>query len=341
LVLLREWGLQAYYRHVATHDEAKIQVILAGAPGAISEWEDELGRADRDRMHVVQRFNLRDHDELELDTLLANHPAERVVFLVRDIAFDKVTKAVETAELQGVEAWIAADFVRARIAKPTFDTFNGQSMLVLRSTPSLSWALLAKDFFDRASAAVLLVLSSPLWVIAAVGIMISSPGPVFFRQRRAGRYGKPFGMWKFRTMYPDAEERLAEVKEKAGNEMDGPVFKLEKDPRVFKFGDILRRTSIDELPQLINVLKGEMSMVGPRPLPVYEVAAFERSAHRRRLSVKPGITCTWQAGGRNKISSFDEWVRMDLEYIDNWSLWEDFKIVLMTIPAVMFGKGAK
>ncbi|MEY5013381.1 MAG: hypothetical protein RLY69_1096, partial [Verrucomicrobiota bacterium] len=130
-------------------------------------------------------------------------------------------------------------------------------------------------------------------------------------------------------------------KQQHGNEMDGPVFKLERDPRVFPFGEWLRRLSIDELPQLLNVVKGDMSLVGPRPLPLYEVEAFSEITHRRRLSVKPGITCEWQAGGRNTITSFDQWVEMDLRYIDNWSLWLDFNILLRTIPAVLLRRGAK
>ena len=142
-------------------------------------------------------------------------------------------------------------------------------------------------------------------------------------------------------MVANAEDLLDQIKEEHGNHMDGPVFKLENDPRVFRFGAILRKYSIDELPQLLNVVSGDMSLVGPRPLPVYEVEAFQEFSHRRRLSVKPGITCEWQAGGRNHITSFDEWVAMDLSYIDNWSLWLDFQILFRTIPAVLFGKGAK
>jgi lipopolysaccharide/colanic/teichoic acid biosynthesis glycosyltransferase len=148
-------------------------------------------------------------------------------------------------------------------------------------------------------------------------------------------------MWKFRTMVANAEALLDEIKREHGNEMHGPVFKLERDPRIFPFGALLRRLSIDELPQLINVLRGEMSIVGPRPLPLYEVEAFERSEHRRRLSIKPGMTCIWQVSGRNQICSFEEWVRMDLDYIDRWSLWLDIKILFKTVPAVLFAKGAK
>jgi lipopolysaccharide/colanic/teichoic acid biosynthesis glycosyltransferase len=194
---------------------------------------------------------------------------------------------------------------------------------------------------DKVGAMLIIILSLPLWIFAYVGIKVSSPGPVFFKQNRAGKYGKPFKMWKFRTMVIDAEAKLAEVKAQQGNEMDGPVFKLEDDPRVFKFAKLLRKLSIDELPQLINVVRGDMSLVGPRPLPVYEVEEFEKSTYRRRMSVKPGITCTWQVGGRNSISSFDDWIELDLEYIDNWSLWYDLKILLKTIPAVLFGSGAK
>jgi lipopolysaccharide/colanic/teichoic acid biosynthesis glycosyltransferase len=142
-------------------------------------------------------------------------------------------------------------------------------------------------------------------------------------------------------MVANAEELLDRIKKDHGNQMEGPVFKLDKDPRVFAFGALLRKLSIDELPQLINVLRGDMSLVGPRPLPLYEVDAFCEIAHRRRLSVKPGITCEWQAGGRNKITSFEQWVEMDLRYIDNWSLWLDFKILVRTVPAVLFGSGAK
>jgi len=212
-------------------------------------------------------------------------------------------------------------------------------MLVFRSTPEVSWALLIKDIFDRVVAFIALVLMAiPMGIVALI-IRVTSPGPVIFRQRRAGKYGKPFVMYKFRSMTDDAEMRRAELE--PFNQMSGPVFKVESDPRITPFGRWLRRSSFDELPQLWNVLMGNMSLVGPRPLPLYEVEKFENTAQRRRLSVKPGLTCLWQISGRNQVRDFRDWVRLDLDYIDRWSLALDFKILLRTIPAVILGLGAK
>ena len=184
-----------------------------------------------------------------------------------------------------------------------------------------------------------LILISPLMLLITLAIKLTSPGPAVFRQVRAGKHGKPFTMYKFRTMVTDAEMLQAELL--AFNEMSGPVFKIDGDPRITPLGRVLRKWSVDELPQLWNVLQGHMSLVGPRPLPIYEVEKFENTAQRRRLSVKPGITCLWQVSGRNQVTDFHEWVRLDLKYIDNWSIWLDIKILIMTIPAVLFGFGAK
>jgi lipopolysaccharide/colanic/teichoic acid biosynthesis glycosyltransferase len=167
----------------------------------------------------------------------------------------------------------------------------------------------------------------------------TSPGPVLFRQQRSGLNGRPFTIFKFRTMVTDAEQRKHELQ--AMNEMTGPVFKMTSDPRVTPIGKFLRKFSIDEFPQLLNVLRGEMSLVGPRPLPVDEVKRFHDLAHRRRLSVKPGLTCLWQISGRNNVSDFNDWVRLDLEYIDNWSIWLDLRILFRTVPVVLLGSGAK
>jgi exopolysaccharide biosynthesis polyprenyl glycosylphosphotransferase len=212
-------------------------------------------------------------------------------------------------------------------------------LLVFRSAPETSWQSLAKMLMDFFGALLLLILLSPLFLLIAAAIKCVSPGPVFFRQQRSGLSGAPFTLYKFRTMVTNAEQFKHELE--AMNEMRGPVFKVTNDPRVTRIGKWLRRYSLDELPQLFNVLRGEMSLVGPRPLPVDEVKRFNDLAHRRRLSVKPGITCLWQISGRNQIADFKEWVRLDLEYIDNWSLWLDLKILLRTIPAVFAATGAK
>jgi exopolysaccharide biosynthesis polyprenyl glycosylphosphotransferase len=212
-------------------------------------------------------------------------------------------------------------------------------MLVFRVTPDLSWALLVKSLIDRLGALLGLLLLSPLLLAVAIGIKLTSPGPVIFMQQRAGKHGRPFKMYKFRSMRTGAE--LEQDRLKNLNQMSGPVFKIVDDPRITPLGRWIRRTSIDELPQLLNVLLGHMSLVGPRPLPLYEVENFELTAHRRRLSMKPGLTCLWQISGRNNVREFSDWVKLDVEYIDNWSLWLDFVILVRTVPVVLLGTGAR
>jgi lipopolysaccharide/colanic/teichoic acid biosynthesis glycosyltransferase len=189
---------------------------------------------------------------------------------------------------------------------------------------------------DVTVSSVALVLASPVCLAIALAIKLDSRGPVFFVQERVGLNGRRFRFFKFRTMTPDAEDRQAEIEDL--NEATGPVFKIKKDPRVTRFGAVLRQLSLDELPQFLNVLRGDMSLVGPRPLPVRDVLRIDRRAHKRRFSVKPGITCLWQVDGRGP--NFEDWIKTDMEYIDNWSLGLDLKILAKTIPAVLSGRGA-
>jgi len=193
-----------------------------------------------------------------------------------------------------------------------------------------------KRLFDVASSSVALCLLSPLLVVVAAVIRMTSRGPVLFKQQRVGRHGRPFHMLKFRSMVVNAEELKAKLV--AANEQAGPVFKMKRDPRITPIGRFIRKYSIDELPQLINVLRGEMSLVGPRPPIPAEVAKYE-AWQRRRLSVRPGLTCVWQVSGRNEIS-FEEWMYLDMQYIDHWSLAQDFQKILKTVPVVLTGRGA-
>ncbi len=196
--------------------------------------------------------------------------------------------------------------------------------------------LLIKRVVDVVMAGVLLVLLSPLFLVLVILVKFSSPGPAFYRWRVVGRGGVPFVGYKFRSMYQDADARKAELLAK--NEMSGPVFKMTDDPRITPVGRILRKYSLDELPQLWSVFVGSMSLVGPRPPLQTEYANFTER-QRLKLQVKPGVTCLWQVNGRNEITSFDDWVNLDLQYIREWSLALDFKILMKTIPVVLLGKG--
>jgi lipopolysaccharide/colanic/teichoic acid biosynthesis glycosyltransferase len=195
---------------------------------------------------------------------------------------------------------------------------------------------LAKRLLDIVAGTAALILLLPLLLVAAAGVASTSRGPVFYVDWRAGRNGRPFRMWKFRSMHVDADRRLAELLEH--NEVTGPVFKMRRDPRITRVGRILRKLSIDEMPQLINVIKGDMSLVGPRPPLPAECARYSARQHER-LAVKPGLTCIWQVSGRSDIA-FDDWVAMDLEYIARWSFGLDLQLLIRTIPAVLSGRGA-
>jgi lipopolysaccharide/colanic/teichoic acid biosynthesis glycosyltransferase len=215
-------------------------------------------------------------------------------------------------------------------AKPAGSQALAMETLLVKPMP------LAKRTVDVVGALFGLILLSPVLLLVAAAIKLTSRGPVFFKQRRSGRGGKPFFMYKFRTMVVDAEARKAELMKL--NEQDGPAFKIKNDPRITRLGRFLRKTSLDELPQLWNVLIGDMSLVGPRPLPCSEAEACE-GWQRQRLDVTPGITCIWQIWGRSAVS-FDDWVRMDVQYIRSQSLPQDLKLLFLTVPAVLLRKGA-
>jgi exopolysaccharide biosynthesis polyprenyl glycosylphosphotransferase len=339
VLLVKERLIVEHLRRKALSGEQREPVLLAGQPQDVAALESSFTPEQRLLIDVVDRIDIERQPISDLVESMHKHAVSRVIFAAGHSRLHRVEEAIAACEVEGVPAWLVADFIQTSIAKPDFDAFGGRPMLVFRSTPEVSWALLIKRGIDIAGAFFALVIFAiPMAVVAAI-IRISSSGPIIFKQRRAGRYGKPFVMYKFRSMTDDAEMRRAELE--PFNQMSGPVFKVESDPRITPFGRWLRRTSADELPQLWNVLMGHMSLVGPRPLPLYEVEKFENTAQRRRLSVKPGLTCLWQISGRNQVKDFGDWVKLDLDYIDRWSLGLDFKILIRTIPAVLLGLGAK
>jgi exopolysaccharide biosynthesis polyprenyl glycosylphosphotransferase len=339
VLFAKERLIVRHVRRRAARGELREPVLLAGLPEDIAALEQTFTPEQKLRMDIVGRIDIEKQPLSDLIQAMHRHAVARVIFAAAHSQLNRVEQAIGACEVEGVPAWLVADFIRTSIAKADVDAFAGRPMLVFRSTPDVSWTLFIKGFIDRVAAFVaLVVLAVPMGIVALI-IRITSPGPVIFRQQRAGKHGKPFTMYKFRSMADDAEMRRVELE--PFNQMSGPVFKVEADPRITPFGRWLRRSSIDELPQLVNVLMGDMSLVGPRPLPIYEVARFENTAQRRRLSVKPGLTCLWQISGRNQVKDFRDWVKLDLDYIDRWSLGLDLKIMARTIPAVLMGMGAK
>jgi exopolysaccharide biosynthesis polyprenyl glycosylphosphotransferase len=340
LVWIKEEVLMAAMHSPMAKAQYKRKVILAGSTVETYRLRQALQEQAGEEIEIVAEYNLAETSKQKLIELLHEHSASSVLVSAKHTNFERVEQIIQLCETEGVEAWLVADFFATHIARASFDELFGRPLIVFRSTPETSWQMLAKQLLDFFGAAMaLLFVGIWLFPLIALAIKLTSKGPVFFRQQRSGLNGTPFTLFKFRTMNSNAEQFQHELA--AMNEMSGPVFKLTNDPRVTIVGKWLRKFSLDELPQLFNVLRGEMSLVGPRPLPVDEVRRFNDLAHRRRLSVKPGLTCLWQISGRNQISDFKDWVRLDLQYIDNWSIWLDLAILIRTIPAVIVGTGAK
>ena len=339
LVFASEEVLRAFYRSQYGQLQLKRRIILVGSAPDTARMRSDLKDKAREEAEIVGELDLNESTIEQLVKLLHQCSANTVMLNAKHTFFGQIEKAIQACEREGVEACLIADFFQTQISQTGFDEFYGRPVLVFRSVPEASWQGVAKQCLDLLGSLVLLtLLSLPLLVVALL-IKLTSPGPVLFRQRRCGLNGRPFTMLKFRSMVSDAEQHKHELA--ALNEMSGPVFKLSNDPRITPIGRWMRKFSIDELPQLWNVLRGEMSLVGPRPLPVDEVERFDDPSDRRRLSVKPGLTCLWQVSGRSQVTDFKEWVRLDLEYIDNWSLWLDVKILWRTVPKVFSGAGAK
>lgn len=280
---------------------------------------------------LVSNFN-------DLPAFLRDHVVDEVVIgLPMNSFYQEASRIIALCEEQGIMARFLSNIFNLKRARLEVEQFEDDSVVTVYVGTMEGWPMLFKRILDFSLSLILLIILTPLFFITALLIKVTSPGPIFFTQERVGSGKRRFRLYKFRTMIPDAEQKLPQLEHL--NEVSGPVFKIKNDPRITPIGRFLRKTSIDELPQLINVLKGDMSLVGPRPLPVRDYHGFDQDWQRRRFSVRPGITCLWQVDGRSSIP-FEKWMELDMQYIDQWSLWLDVKILAKTIPAVFKGSGA-
>jgi len=304
--------------------------------GCLERNENQIGMKVKNGVKVIDTYNA-------LERLLMEEVVDELIFATSLKNVPDVRKYIDLAEKMGVTVRILPQWyirrmgIKFRVGMLRIEEFLGISTMAINSTPAYKGEIVIKNFIDYTVAAVVLIFAFPFWVLIAAGIKLSSPGPVLFKQERVGQNGRRFTLYKFRTMAEHAEGKRKNLE--ALNESDGPAFKIKKDPRVIPYiGTFLRRTSLDELPQLINVLKGELSIVGPRPPLASEVEKYDLW-QRRRMSMKPGLTCLWQCSRNRNQICFTEWMEMDLKYIDNWSLKLDFKILAMTVLAVLTGSG--
>ncbi|MCC6766457.1 MAG: sugar transferase [Deltaproteobacteria bacterium] len=350
--------LRAVARQVRSLGRNLRDVIIVGDGGPALEGAARLAQRDGLGYRVIEVLNVRaklgpaqgngrgavngtprvSGDTLsELAALLESRPIDEVFLgLPLDGSEPLIRPIIALCEEQGITVRVVAHLAALDWGKASIDTLGEQPVITISSGPPDSLRLVAKRLIDLAGAGAGLLLLAPVMAAIAIAVKLDSGGPIFFVQERVGLNRRRFPAYKFRTMVVGAETLQADLEHL--NEAEGPVFKIEQDPRCTRLGRLLRRLSLDELPQLVNVLMGDMSLVGPRPLPVRDVDRIDTRWHRRRFSVKPGITCLWQINSREP--KFEEWIRSDMEYIDNWSLTLDLKILAKTIPAVISGQGA-
>ena len=337
-------------RNISEHNQ--IHIVVVGGEERVRELINSLEALRRWGFNVVGFLSDRDEDKStpsarvhrlgspqQLRTLVSEGlVVDEIIFADSGIAdLQGFQEIIAVCQALGIRTRIAADFFPPNSGQVSLEYLDGIPFITLLTVPEHSFDVVLKRVVDFLVAAGCLILLSPLMLLSGMVVKLTSHGPVFYRQTRYGLFGRRFTLIKFRTMVDGAQDKLWEIQHL--NEMSGPVFKMRNDPRVTPLGKYLRKFSLDEIPQFWNVIKGEMSVVGPRaPLP--EEVEFYSFRQRRRLSVKPGITCLWQVSGRSEID-FQRWMDLDLQYIDNWSLWLDLSIMLKTIPAVFSGRGAR
>jgi exopolysaccharide biosynthesis polyprenyl glycosylphosphotransferase len=339
---------------VSSTDQQKRNLLIAGTGKRALRYAEIISRNEHLGYRVTGFVDSHIHSEEEKNVKIPlsivsdfenfktyireNIVDEILICLPVKTHYDIISMLIQSAEEQGVTVRVDTDLFDKKLAQSKIDYIQAYPLVTLYTGAMNKPSVIIKYLIDFFVSLVLLILFSPLFIIVAFAIKLTSKGPVFFTQERIGVNKRLFRVFKFRTMVVDAEAKIADVEHL--NERKGQgAFKIKNDPRVTVVGKFLRKTSIDELPQLLNVLRGEMSLVGPRPLPLRDYKGFGIDWHRRRFSVKPGITCIWQVSGRDGVP-FERWMEMDMQYIDTWSLWLDFKILFQTIPSVLLAKGA-
>ena len=251
--------------------------------------------------------------------------------------YDVISELIAITEEQGIATYSINNFFESKNSEIAVNKHKNTTSIVFHSAPLEDWKMLLKRLISFVGAIIAIMLTLPLMIIISIAIFVQDPGPIFYVQKRIGYRKRIFNLYKFRSMYQNAQEMQSSLE--SMNEMDGPVFKIKNDPRIFPVGRILRRFALDELPQFFNVLKGDMNFVGPRPLALRDYRGFREDWLRRRFSVPPGLTCYWQSMTNRNNIPFEEWMMLDMQYINNWNLWEDIKICLKTIHTVLAGKG--
>ena len=347
LILFRI-SLSMFLNVYRIHGKSNRNILIIGTGDRAKDIADKIADNRHWGLHIMGFLDFhRDGLWSYNDIPLIGHP-DGIADIIKNNQVDYIIVAVENGDLSlsrhafaigeemGVTVCLMSDFYYHPISRASATEFLNFPAVVYTSAPAGAAQLTLKNAIDRVGGLVGTLIAIPFGIIASIAIKLEDGGPIFFKQVRSGKNGKKFTIYKFRTMVTDAEALKEKLKHR--NEMSGPVFKIKNDPRITRVGSFLRKTSIDELPQFLNILKGDMSLVGPRPPLPKEVAKYDRW-QRRKLAVKPGLTCLWQVNGRNQID-FEDWMKLDLEYIDNWSLWLDTKILMKTVPVVFKGNGA-
>lgn len=349
LIAVRRFVFWWYISKDSGSEDNRLRVLIVGSGRRARMLADQLPHSSEWGVHVVgfldpkgESAGRRATDEIlghvdEISRVLRDNVVEDVIVAVPRSMLGDVQAIIDACQEEGVRLRFMADIYDFQAARTQLHLVDGIPLLSFEPVAQEYNSLLIKRIFDLVVTLAAMPILLPLFAIIAIVIRLDSPGPAIFTQERVGLHKRKFKMYKFRSMVQDAEVKMKEVEHL--NEADGPNFKIKDDPRITRIGSFLRRTSIDELPQLFNVLSGDMSLVGPRPMSNRDVNLFDKGLQRKRFSVRPGITCLWQVSGRSDLS-FDDWLQLDLKYIDSWSFGLDLKILLMTIPVVLRRDGA-